>query len=314
MAQNSTQLEKISGSFTRLAEAFQLALTACREIEESLPSILGEKSEVSKPFKPAVTDPSNAKKEINMAIESPSKKATSPKKATPAAVAPVEATSAVDTSEAVASMTPNKRKARDPAQPKRPPSAYNLFQKNQRSEIKESLGEKSNDVKEVNKAMHEKWGSLSEDDRKTYEEEASKLREAYEEEMAAYNASKENASVADSRVTAEETSTKPSEDLSSPTKKDLIDFSETRPLAQASRATPDIKEQHAKKPKRKHTRSTVPTSNVEPVSQPQPQPQPSPDKIVSSPNPPSAKREKKKRRKSSMSSSITTPPTAKVAN
>ncbi|EPX72236.1 HMG box protein [Schizosaccharomyces octosporus yFS286] len=311
MAEEHGNLQKLSNSVSKLEDAFKLALGACQDIKEFLPILIAEKGAAGKP---------QGKTDKNEKLEKP-KQTTNKESATSTtknadvegSVAPASAVPATSSVEPVASAspTPSKRKARDPAQPKRPPTAYNLFQKNQRSEIKDSLGEKGNDVKEVNKAMHEKWTSLNENERKPFEDEAAKLRETYDAEMTAFQASRESASSpAPVPVAAAEAESQGNQVAVSmpttPANKDYVEFSETRPLAQASLSSPVTTSKKQNKKKRSSTNAPV-----EPQLQ-QEEGSAAADKTEANPSPSVAKRDKKKRRKSSVNTNNA--PTATAAS
>ncbi|WBW71076.1 upstream binding transcription factor, RNA polymerase I specific, Hmo1 [Schizosaccharomyces osmophilus] len=296
MAEEHGNLQKLSNSVSKLEDAFKLALGACQDIKEYLPILIAEKGDVSKPQEKASKN-EKSKQTANKEPSTSALKDANVEAPVPIASA-VPASSSVTEPVASASPTPSKRKARDPAQPKRPPTAYNLFQKNQRSEIKDSLGEKGNDVKEVNKAMHEKWTSLNENERKPFEEEASKLRETYDAEMTAFQATRESASSPAPAAAAE---AEPQEGNqvavsmpTTPASKNYVEFSETRPLAQASLSSPVTTSKKQNKKKRSSTNAPV---------EPQPQQEEgsaTADKAEVNPSPSVGKRDKKKRRKSSV--------------
>ncbi|EPY49168.1 HMG box protein [Schizosaccharomyces cryophilus OY26] len=309
MAEEHGNLQKLSSSISKLEDAFKLALGACQDIKEYLPVLIAEKGDVSKPQGKASKN-ENSKQNVNKESSTAAAKDTTTVEAPVPSISAVQAGSSVNEPVASVSPTPNKRKTRDPAQPKRPPTAYNLFQKSQRSEIKDSLGEKGNDVKEVNKAMHEKWTSLSETDRKPFEEEASKLRETYEAEMSAFQASRESVSSPAPAAAADgESQEANSIAVSMPTtpaNNNYIEFSETRPLAQASMSSPITASRKQNKKKRS-------SNNAAAESQTQPDDaSTSAEKAEPNPSPSAGKRDKKKRRKSSVNPNSA--PTAATAS
>lgn len=65
--------------------------------------------------------------------------------------------------------------------PKRPLSAYILFCKDRRAQIKESHPEYK--VTDITKALGEQWKSISDKDRKHYDNLASKEKERYQDEV-----------------------------------------------------------------------------------------------------------------------------------
>ena len=79
------------------------------------------------------------------------------------------------------------KKARDPEEPKRPLSAFFLFQNHMRREmIKHGSGEIGR--KEMMKAIAEKWANLDPDLKVEFEGQASKLREEYQIAMKKFKA------------------------------------------------------------------------------------------------------------------------------
>lgn len=73
-----------------------------------------------------------------------------------------------------------KKRKKDPNSPKKPLSAYMLYCKDAREELKESQPELKG--KDVMKEMARKWGELSEDEKAPYEKNAAKAREKYNAE------------------------------------------------------------------------------------------------------------------------------------
>ncbi|KAK6116791.1 hypothetical protein DH2020_049421 [Rehmannia glutinosa] len=79
-----------------------------------------------------------------------------------------------------------KKAAKDPNKPKRPPSAFFVFMEDFRKQYKEKHpGNKS--VAIVGKAGGDKWKSLSEEEKAPFVAKAEKRKEEYERKMEAYN-------------------------------------------------------------------------------------------------------------------------------
>ncbi|KAL6235569.1 Non-histone chromosomal protein 6 [Aspergillus navahoensis] len=81
---------------------------------------------------------------------------------------------------------PSSRKKKDPNAPKRGLSAYMFFANDNREKVREenpgiSFGQ-------VGKMLGERWKSLSDKDRKPYEDKAAADKKRYEDEKAAYKA------------------------------------------------------------------------------------------------------------------------------
>lgn len=77
-----------------------------------------------------------------------------------------------------------KKKYKDPNAPKRPPSAFFIFCSEFRPKVK---GEQPNlTIGEVAKRLGEMWNGTAAEDKQPYEKKASKLKEKYEKEVAAY--------------------------------------------------------------------------------------------------------------------------------
>ncbi|XP_055488291.1 high mobility group protein B2a [Leucoraja erinacea] len=80
----------------------------------------------------------------------------------------------------------DKKRKKDPNAPKRPPSAFFIFCSEKRPKIKsESPGLSIGDVA---KKLGELWSTVQSKDKQPYEQKASKLKEKYEKEVAAYKA------------------------------------------------------------------------------------------------------------------------------
>ncbi|KAL1561490.1 HMG1/2-like protein [Salvia divinorum] len=80
----------------------------------------------------------------------------------------------------------DKKAAKDPNKPKRPPSAFFVFMEDFRKQYKEKHPTNKS-VAAVGKAGGDKWKSLSEGEKAPYVAEAEKRKEAYERNMEAYN-------------------------------------------------------------------------------------------------------------------------------
>ncbi|XP_058484367.1 high mobility group protein B1-like [Solea solea] len=79
-----------------------------------------------------------------------------------------------------------KKKFKDPNAPKRPPSAFFIFCAEFRPKVKgETPGLTIGDVA---KRLGEMWNSTAAEDKQPFEKKASKLKEKYEKEVAAYRA------------------------------------------------------------------------------------------------------------------------------
>lgn len=86
---------------------------------------------------------------------------------------------------------PNKKakKVRDPDLPKRPASAFFLFQNAVRSSVKSAMPDSAKGL-DIQKAISEKWKELSDGARKPYDEQHENEQKAYEKKLATYK--KEN--------------------------------------------------------------------------------------------------------------------------
>ncbi|KAM9314310.1 high mobility group protein B2-like [Pholidichthys leucotaenia] len=78
------------------------------------------------------------------------------------------------------------KKKKDPNAPKRPPSAFFVFCADHRSKIKEDNPGIS--IGDIAKKLGEMWATQTAKDKAPYEAKASKLKEKYEKDMAAYRA------------------------------------------------------------------------------------------------------------------------------
>lgn len=85
--------------------------------------------------------------------------------------------------------TKKEKKQRDPALPKRPASAFFLFQNAIRNSVKSAMPEEAKGI-EIQQAVSAKWKALDDKARKPYDDQHEKEMLEYEAQMAAYN--KEN--------------------------------------------------------------------------------------------------------------------------
>lgn len=88
---------------------------------------------------------------------------------------------------AAAGTTKTKKKKKDPNAPKRPLSAYFLFQKAKRAEIKEANPDFG--LGDIAKALGEQWKQLSEEEKKPYTDEAATLKAEYDVVLKKYKES-----------------------------------------------------------------------------------------------------------------------------
>ncbi|KAI3459949.1 hypothetical protein Pfo_016612 [Paulownia fortunei] len=79
-----------------------------------------------------------------------------------------------------------KKAAKDPNKPKRPPSAFFVFMEDFRKQYKEKHPNNKS-VAAVGKAGGDKWKSLSEEEKAPFVAKAEKRKEEYERKMEAYN-------------------------------------------------------------------------------------------------------------------------------
>ncbi|EXB96361.1 High mobility group B protein 7 [Morus notabilis] len=79
------------------------------------------------------------------------------------------------------------KKGKDPNKPKRPPTAFFLFMDDFRKEFKEANPD-SKDVKKVAKEGGEKWNSLSDEEKKVYQDKAAELKVEYQKALEADSA------------------------------------------------------------------------------------------------------------------------------
>ena len=78
----------------------------------------------------------------------------------------------------------NKKRKRDPNQPKRGASAYTFYLKEQRHIVQEKNSDKG--FSEISKILGQQWKDLSDEDRKKYDDMSGQDKKRYEEEMAKY--------------------------------------------------------------------------------------------------------------------------------
>lgn len=78
-------------------------------------------------------------------------------------------------------------KGKDPNKPKRPPTAFFIFMDDFRKEYKEAHPD-SKDVKAVAKEGGEKWKSMSDEEKKRYQDKAAELKAEYQKALEADNA------------------------------------------------------------------------------------------------------------------------------
>jgi len=81
--------------------------------------------------------------------------------------------------------TRKKKKKKDPNAPKRPITAYFFFAADVRPQIKKENSDMS--ITEIATIIGQKWRKLKDEEKVPYEEQASKDKERYNREMAAYN-------------------------------------------------------------------------------------------------------------------------------
>ncbi|KAI3465451.1 hypothetical protein Pfo_022114 [Paulownia fortunei] len=79
-----------------------------------------------------------------------------------------------------------KKAAKDPNKPKRPPSAFFVFMEDFRKQYKEKHPNNKS-VAAVGKASGDKWKSMSEEEKAPFVAKAGKRKEEYERKMEAYN-------------------------------------------------------------------------------------------------------------------------------
>lgn len=78
---------------------------------------------------------------------------------------------------------------RDPDMPRRPASAFFLFQNAIRNSVKSAMPDEAKGV-EIQKAVSEKWKALDDESRKPYNDQHEKEVQEYDARIAAYNKSK----------------------------------------------------------------------------------------------------------------------------
>lgn len=78
------------------------------------------------------------------------------------------------------------KKLRDPDMPRRPASAFFLFQNAIRNSVKSAMPDEAKGV-EIQKAVSEKWKALDDESRKPYNDQHDKEVQEYDAKIAAYN-------------------------------------------------------------------------------------------------------------------------------
>ncbi|BFZ64083.1 hypothetical protein YB2330_005221 [Saitoella coloradoensis] len=83
-----------------------------------------------------------------------------------------------------------RKRERDPDQPKRPMSAYLIYQGEVRQQVKDKLGEQATQ-QNIMKEVAERWGKLTDAQKKKYVDLAEKAKEQYTSNMEEYKAKKD---------------------------------------------------------------------------------------------------------------------------
>lgn len=83
------------------------------------------------------------------------------------------------------------KKEKDPNAPKRPPTAFFIFMDDFRKSYKEANPD-SKGVKEVAKEGGEKWKSMTDEEKKPYQDKATELKAEYEKALESRNAENED--------------------------------------------------------------------------------------------------------------------------
>ena len=86
--------------------------------------------------------------------------------------------------------SPKRKQPKDPNAPKRPQSAYFLWMNANRENIKKDLGLDKVDIGKIGKEAGRRWGEMTADDKKEWEEKANQDKVRYEREKASYDASR----------------------------------------------------------------------------------------------------------------------------
>ena len=73
---------------------------------------------------------------------------------------------------------------KDPEKPKGAKSAYNIFLQENKEEMK---GDGAFSLKEFSRSCAEKWKSMSEDEKKPFQQKAEEDKERYKQEMSSYS-------------------------------------------------------------------------------------------------------------------------------
>ncbi|KAG6601973.1 High mobility group B protein 7, partial [Cucurbita argyrosperma subsp. sororia] len=84
-----------------------------------------------------------------------------------------------------------KKKDKDPNAPKRPPTAFFIFMEDFRKSFKEANPD-SKGVKEVAKEGGEKWKSMTDEEKKPYQDKAAELKAEYEKALETRNTENED--------------------------------------------------------------------------------------------------------------------------
>lgn len=84
----------------------------------------------------------------------------------------------------------SKRSKKDPNAPKRPLSAFLLFSQEHRPDLQKEHPTES--IGEISKRIGKMWSKIKPSEKKKFEEEAAKLKEAYEKKMAKYKKKKKS--------------------------------------------------------------------------------------------------------------------------
>ena len=77
-------------------------------------------------------------------------------------------------------------KVRDPNKPKAPQTAFFFFCSDKRQDTRDKLGPGEHPASEVARILGHKWKSLTEDEKKAYQDRADRDKDRYKLEMSAY--------------------------------------------------------------------------------------------------------------------------------
>lgn len=138
---------------------------------------------------------------------------------------------------------------KDPNKPKRPQSAFLLYLNKNREAFNEEAGTKNPGT--IGKLASEKWKELSENDKKQFNDEAEKLKAAYEIEMTKYN--KENPTSPTKKAKTE----KPEEKIEKKSEKSEKKKSDKSEKSKSSNEKSSSEKKSSEKPKKKKTENTV---------------------------------------------------------